>query len=99
MTTTAIYNVRASNAIPLLCGSTTSQGNIIYTFGTECQEVILCGYTSKVLKSEDMCLLGGEYFSANYKALPGKVNGKLVFTSNLAKKPSITNEYGKCFVK
>ena len=89
------YRVRAGNAVPILCDAPTdpSEGNIIFTFGTETQEVISCSSDTDVVKSSDMCLLGGMYFSAQYRALPGKVGGKLVFTSVLTKKPVRTNTY------
>lgn len=92
------YNVRAGNAIPKLCdnASDPSEGNIIFTFGTETQEVISCGFDTDVLRSKDMCMFGGEYFAANYKALPGLVGGKIVFNSVLTKRPIKSNKYPAC---
>ena len=98
MTTLNSYQVRAGNAIPLMCNGAneSSQGNLIFTFGTECQEIISCSYTITVIKSVDMCLLGGSYFTATYKGLPGRVHGKIVFQSNLTKKPILSENYGQC---
>lgn len=92
------YTVRTGNAIPKLCDapSDPSEGNIIFTFGTETQEVISCGFDINVVKSKDMCMFGGDYYSATYKALPGKVSGKLVFNSVLAKRPERTDTYPSC---
>lgn len=88
------YQVRAGNALPTLGGGSTSTGNIIFTFGTETQEENSeeCS-TVDILKSKDMCLLGGDYFSANYKAIPGKKNGDLIFSTNITKKPIYSNDY------
>lgn len=89
------YQVRAGNALPRLGTGTTSAGNIIFTFGTETQEVESeeCSKLG-IVTSKDMCLLGGDYFSANYKALPGKVDGELIFNTNIAKKPILSDKYG-----
>lgn len=88
------YKVRIGNTIPIVStGEGSSTGNIIFTFGTETQEVISCSSDSEVVGSSDMCLLGGEYFSANYRALPAKVNGDLVFVSNLTKAPVFSEDY------
>lgn len=89
------YKVRSGNAIPIIPdgGGNSSQGSIIFTFGTERQEIISCGSEEEVASSRDMCLLGGEYFSANYSALPAKVNGKIKFASNLAKAPKLSSSY------
>lgn len=92
------YSIRTGNAVPKMCGEPTdpSEGNIIFTFGTETQEIISCGSDTNVVKSKDMCMFGGDYFSANYRALPGLVNGKLVFESQLTKKPERTDSYPSC---
>jgi hypothetical protein len=98
MTTLNTYTVRAGNSLPLMCDQPVSQstGNIVFTFGTECQTITNCGYTNQIIKSTDMCLLGGTYFTATFKGLPGKVNGKIVFQSTLAKKPVLSPNYGQC---
>lgn len=97
MATVITYQIRSGNGVPLLCnGSSPSEGNIVFTFGTETQEVINCSFDSDVITSKDMCLLGGDYYSATYKALPGKVGGKLVFNSTLMKKPIRSAIYPKC---
>jgi hypothetical protein len=100
MTTLNSYTVRAGNAIPLMCDKPVdaSTGNLVFTFGTECQEINTCGYTNQIIKSTDMCLLGGIYYTATYKALPGKVNGQVVFQSVLTKKPVLSADYGQCKV-
>jgi len=92
------YKVRVGNAIPILCDKPedASKGNVVFTFGTETQEVISCSADDKVVGSKDMCMRGGFYFSANYRALPGKVNGRLVFNSVLTKDLIRTNTYPKC---
>lgn len=89
------YKVRSANAIPIMPqgGGSSSDGVIVFTFGSETQETISCGSDRDVIRSSDMCLLGGEYFSANYSALPGKINGDLVFQSNLAKVPVLSKNY------
>lgn len=84
------YKTRMGNAIPIMGAGSSSEGTIIFTFGYEYQEILSCGSTDSILGSKDMCLLGGEYFSANYKALPGKVDGKVAFSSVSAKKPVLT---------
>jgi len=95
MTKTFSYKIRAGNSIPIVPdgGTSSSKGNIIFTFGTEKQEILNCGSDRDVLSSDDMCLLGGEYFSASYSALPAKVNGQLRFVSSLAKAPIISAKY------
>ena len=89
------YKVRSGNAIPIIAngGGDSSTGIVIFTFGTETQEIITCAAEDDVIGSADMCLLGGEYYSANYSALPAKVNGNLKFTSNLAKAPVFSANY------
>jgi len=92
------YRIRAGNAISIVCDDTInniSQGNLVFTFGTESQEINSCSADQDLLKSSDMCMLGGNYFSATYRAYPGKVNGKLVFNSVITKKPVLSNEYGQ----
>lgn len=81
------YKQRSGPAIPVMDGAT-SKGTIIFSFGSETQEVITeCSTETNFLGSNDMCLLGGEYYSAQYRAFPGKINNKLVFNSVLNKKP------------
>lgn len=89
------YKVRSGNSIPIIAGGggDSSTGNVIFTFGTETQEIISCAAEDDVLGSSDMCLLGGEYFSASYNALPAKVNGQLKFTSNITKPPVFSANY------
>lgn len=93
------YKVRSGPAIPVIGGGTTSKAITIFTFGVETQEVISeCASEVNFLTSKDMCLMGGEYFSANYRAFPGKIdlndgNGsRLYFTAVLTKKPIEKNE-------
>jgi len=81
------YKVRSGNPLP------GAGGNIIFVFGTETQEIENNDCSSEVKTSKDMCLLGGDYFSANYKAYPGSFGSELVFSETLAKKPIATNEY------
>lgn len=89
------YKLRIGNSIPIIAGGggNSSTGNVIFTFGTETQEIISCAAEDEVLGSADMCLLGGDYFSANYNALPAKVNGKFKFTSNITKPPIFSANY------
>ena len=86
------YKQRLGNAIPIVGTGSISTGVIIFTFGFETQEVLSCGSTHEMLKSTDMCLMGGNYFSANYKALPGKVGGKVAFSSVTTKKPILSTK-------
>jgi hypothetical protein len=87
------YKVRSGPAIPVVGKGTTSKAITIFTFGVERQEVISqCASEVDFLTSKDMCLMGGDYFSANYRAFPGKIDGKLYFTAVLTKKPVKTNE-------
>lgn len=84
------YKVRSGNPLP------TSQGGnvIVFCFGTEAQDIENNSCETQVLKSSDMCMYpDGQYFSANYKAYEGKVNGELLFSANLTKKPVISNNY------
>lgn len=85
------FKVRHGNAIPIMAGSSMTNA-FVWTFGSESQEIEACESTAEVLASKDMCLLGGEYFSAQYKAHPGKANGSLVFNSVLAKKPNYSQD-------
>lgn len=94
MSSITTYNVRAGNAFPDVGEGSISTGAVIFTFGVELQEVLSCSTEKTVLKSKDMCLLGGSYFSASYRAYPGKVAGNLVFNSTVTKKPIFTNNYG-----
>lgn len=89
------YKVRRGNAIPLLCNNNaTSEGLIIFTFGTETQEVINCSVEEDVIHTTDMCMFtDGEYYSASYKAHPGKVNGQLRYSANLTKPPQRSGDY------
>ena len=87
------YKVRSGPAIPIIGEGTTSNGITIFTFGVETQDVIsTCTSETEILTSKDMCLMGGEYFSANYRAFPGKINCKLYFTAVLTKKPIEENK-------
>lgn len=89
------YKARSSNAIPVIPdgGGNSSKGNIVFLFGTETQVIESCASTEDVKTSKDMCLLGGDYFSASYSALPAKVNGKIKFSSNTAKAPVYSSNY------
>lgn len=84
--TVTTYKVRAGNSLPIQGGA------IVFTFGVERQEIELSECATGILTSEDMCLFGGDYFSANYKALPGRIDGDLIFNSTQAKKPVITQD-------
>jgi len=81
MVTVVNYKVRRGNPVSSLC----EDGSPVYifTFGTETQEIISCLKETEVLTTLDMCLLGGDYFAASYKAHPGKVNDRFVFSSNI----------------
>ena len=82
------YKVRSSNSFPI------QGGNLIFTFGTECQQVIFNECASTILTSRDMCMLGGNYYSATYKAYPGSIGGQLVFSATEASRPVYTGQYG-----
>ncbi|RKZ85081.1 MAG: hypothetical protein DRQ39_07595 [Gammaproteobacteria bacterium] len=82
--------------MPILGSNSTSTGAIMYVFGYECQEVITCSNDTTVLKSEQFCLMGGEYWSANYKALPAKVDGSVRFNVTITKKPVLSQSEPNC---
>lgn len=91
------YKLRIGNAISIICGGTQSTGIILFAFGTEYQDIINCSFTHKVITSADMCLMGGDYFSANYKGYSGKVDNNFTYNSNLTTKPALCAEYnGTC---
>lgn len=93
MSKVVTYKARVGNALPVLGRSTSTRELIFYSFGAELQEVIACTGVTELVQSADMCLQGGQYFSAQYKAYPGKVNGKLKFTAVFTKKPVLTLQY------
>jgi hypothetical protein len=88
---TISYKVRSSNAFTPKGG-----GNLIFTFGTECQSTNLNECAQSNLKSTDMCMLGGEYYTATYKAYPGTLNGSLVFSSTESERPIYSADYNSC---
>ena len=89
------YKIRQGNAMPLLCDSSQSSGVIIFLFGSETQEVSSCAKDDDVKLSEDMCLMGGDYFSANYQAYPARLNcNKMIFKSVVTKKPILSARTG-----
>ena len=85
------YKVRSGNSLAL----EESGEFYVFVFGSETQDLETAECTDTLLSSDDMCFLGGEYFSANYQAIPGLVEGKILFTQSQAKKPILSNETGK----
>ncbi len=84
------YKVRQGNPMPLLCDGDVSTGVIINFFGAETQEVYSCEAEDRILKSEDMCLRGGDYFSASYQAHQSRLDcNKIVFKSVVTKPPKL----------
>lgn len=94
------YTVRLGRPTPLICDPFGSaEGVIVFTFGVECQQVLSCATDQRVVRSDEMCLIDASdnaLFSAQYKALPSKVNGSLVYDSVLTRKPVYSNDYGAC---
>lgn len=86
------YKVRTGNSLPDVNSGSIENKVIFYLFGSETQEVINCG-DNEVVKTTDMCMFGGDYYSAQYSAYPGKVDGKLLFSANLAKRPILSATY------
>lgn len=84
-----VHRQRNGNPLPILGGGSTSSGAVMYIFGNECQRVITCSNDDTPVRSEEMCLLGGLYWSASYKALPNKVSGKVRYNATLTEKPII----------
>lgn len=89
------YRVRQGNPMPLLCDGDTSYGLVITFFGEERQEVNSCDADTEVLKSEDMCLRGGEYYSASYQAHQSRIDcDQMVFKSVTTKPPILLSNEG-----
>ena len=89
MANTTTYTVRTGRPIPIMGNSGAANGIRQYTFGYECQKVITCSTEETVITSEDMCLWGGDWYSASYRALPVKVNKKVLFNATLRGIPQI----------
>jgi hypothetical protein len=87
------YTVRTGNALVSKDASTGKPILYMFAFGTETQKVNMCEVNYNVLTSDDMCLRGGPFFSANYRGLPALVKGKLAFTSTIAEKPIMSPNY------
>lgn len=87
MVKTTTYKVRSGPGMPIMGDSDISAGVVIFTFGSETQK-IEAGCSNEIdITSKDMCLMGGAYFSASFKAMPGTVDGNLIFSSTKATKP------------
>jgi hypothetical protein len=90
MVKTTQYLVRSGNPITRVYNeSSVAKDLVIFTFGVETSEVEACSATTSILESKDMCMFKEDieegYFSANFTALPGKVNNKVVFQANTVK--------------
>ena len=96
MSSSNIYTLRTGKPLPIMGSGGESSGIKQYTFGSECQAVIACSNENTVLKSEEFCLMGGEWISANYRALPNKVNGNIVYNATLKKVPVILSSTNGC---
>lgn len=67
---------------------------VVHLFGSETQEVTSCTMTKNLVSSDEMCLNSEKgYISANYKALPTKIDKKVYFNSVLNKKPVLSPNY------
>jgi hypothetical protein len=87
-----IHRARNGNPMPIMGGNSTSTGAVMYMFGNECQRVITCSDDGAPLRSEEMCLMGGAYWSASYRALPAKVDGDVKYNSTITEIPRIGQE-------
>ena len=72
-------------------------GAVIFFFGSECYDVTLDTATETLVNSSDMCMQGGPYFAAAYKAYPGQVqDGNLLFTAQLISAALIRSDTTSC---
>jgi hypothetical protein len=96
MTFLTTYQVRVGRPLPIYCDSPTVEGVIVYSFGSECQDVISCSLDQTVIRSSETCLRDlseDAVFSANYRAHPQKINGQLAYTSTIQRKPVFSQDY------
>lgn len=86
---------RVGKPIPKMCsGNASSNGLVVYSFGSSQQEILNCPATEEVVLSEDSCLRSfadDAYVSADYKA-QGNVNGDLIFSASITYKPIETSD-------
>ena len=90
MVKTTQYLVRSGNPITRVFNeASVAKDIVVFTFGVETSEVESCSATTSILESKDMCMFQDDteegYFSADFTALPGKVNNKIVFQANTVK--------------
>jgi len=93
------YRLRNGSPLPVLEEGTTATASVMYTFGSECQEIVTCANTNDVAKSDEFCLFNTDensYWSANYSALPTKVNGRITYNSVIQKKPRLSRDTNAC---
>lgn len=96
MVTVITHKVRHGTPMPVLEANATSNGAVMFIFGYECQHVETCSSEETVLKSEEFCLMGGDWWSASYKALPHKVNDKVLYQATLTKRPVLSTTVNSC---
>lgn len=88
--------IRSGNPITRVTDEVAAKDIVVFTFGVEISEVESCSITTYVVGSEEMCMFQQDteegYFSTDFSALQGKVEGKLVFEANLVKNNRMIKE-------
>lgn len=86
------YNAIISKPMP------TCDGNaVIFNFGSECTQITTDTADSEIIASDDMCINpDGQYVAAVYRAYPGKISGRLLFSSTLTHIPQIFRPGESC---
>ena len=93
MTTVQSYKVRLGGFMATTSSRGATGGGVCFMFGTETQKTDICNTESEVVQAEDACVFGGSVYSAQYKALPGTKNGKLVFNASVSYPPVLSEKY------